>query len=242
MRYGIFSDIHSNLEALKSVIDAYKEESIDLYLCVGDVVGYGANPVECIEKTRNITTACVAGNHDWASVDKFSCDYFNPYAKAAILWTRQQLDEQDRDFLQSLKLIYKNEDLTLVHGTLYNPQDFGYMVEGYNARDSFGLLENDICFIGHSHTAGVFIRNQNGGIEYTQDNLVKIKEGNKYIVNAGSVGQPRDGNPDSAYCVYDTDKKEVRIKRVKYDTKTAQNKITKAGLPKILGDRLLVGR
>jgi len=242
MRYGIFSDVHSNLEALRAAIEAYKKESVDRYLCVGDIVGYGADPAKCIKEIKNFTEVCVAGNHDWASVDLLSCDYFNPIAQAAIFWTKGQLNQECRYFLHSLELIYKNQDLTLVHGTLDNPQDFGYMIEDYNADESFRLLENNVCFIGHSHVAGVFIKKREAKIEYAVESPIKIKEPNKYIINVGSIGQPRDSIPDAAYCLYDTDKKEVCIKRVKYDIRSARNKIIKAGLPKILGDRLLIGR
>lgn len=242
MRYGIFADIHSNLEALDEVIKAYKKEAIDRYLCVGDVVGYASNPKECIEKVKALTMITVAGNHDWGSVDLFSVDYFNPVAHEAIFWTKQNLDEQDRYFLESLKLVYKNEDLTLVHGTLDAPQDFHYMTDTYIAEDSFRLLETNICFIGHSHVAGIFIQNRDGCIYYQENEYANIKGENKYIINVGSVGQPRDGDPCARYCIYDTTKKEVQIKRISYDIQTARRKIIEAGLPRFLGDRLVIGR
>ena len=113
MRYGIFADVHSNLEALGAIIHAYKEEAIDKYLCAGDVVGYGANPKECVEQVKMLTMVTVAGNHDWASVNLFATNNFNPFAREAIFWTKQNLDDQSRYFLASLQLSYKNEDLTL---------------------------------------------------------------------------------------------------------------------------------
>jgi predicted phosphodiesterase len=240
MRYGIFSDVHSNLEALNAVIQAFQKEDMDKYLCVGDVVGYGANPKECISLVRKLAEASVAGNHDWACVDLFSVDDFNPAAKDAVLWTRNMLDETDRYFLSSLEPIYKNDTFCLVHGSLSHPEDFDYIMDAYAAAQTFSLMKNQICFIGHSHVAGVFIDSGNS-ISYPEVDRVDIKEKNKYIVNVGSVGQPRDGNPDSAYCIYDSDKKQIQIKRVAYDTKTARKRILDAGLPRFLGDRLLVG-
>lgn len=242
MRYGIFADIHSNLEALDEVIKSYKKEAIDKYLCVGDVIGYASNPKECIEKTKALTVIAVAGNHDWAAVDLFSIDYFNPVAREAIFWTKRNLDEQDRYFLESLKLVYKNEDLTLVHGTLDAPQEFHYMTDTYIAEKSFRLLETDICFIGHSHVAGIFIKGKDDQIYYQEADSVDIKDDNRYIINVGSVGQPRDGNPYASYCIYDTDKREVQIKRISYDMETPRKKIIEAGLPQFLGERLLFGR
>jgi predicted phosphodiesterase len=242
MRYGIFSDVHSNLEALEAVIEAYKQEDIDKYLCAGDVVGYAANPKECIDKVKMLAMITVAGNHDWASVDLFSTDYFNPVASKAISWTKSNLGNQDRYFLELLKLIYQNEDLTLVHGTLDNPQDFDYMLDGYAASKTFALIETRLCFVGHSHVAGIFIQDVKGRIDYQEDNSIDIKDGFKYIINVGSVGQPRDGNPKATYSIYNTDKRQIQIKRISYDIEKARNKIIDAGLPRFLGDRLLVGK
>lgn len=242
MRYGIFSDVHSNLEALDTILDAYQKEAIDTYLCVGDIVGYAANPKECIEKVKKSAMITVAGNHDWAAVNLFSVDYFNPVACEAIFWTRRNLDDPDRYFLESLKLVYKNEDLTLVHGTLDNPRDFNYMTDGYIAWETFRLLETNICFVGHSHVAGIFIKDKDDRITYREDNSVDIEKEKKYIINVGSVGQPRDGNPQACYCIYDTDKKEIQIKRISYDVQTSRKKIIDAGLPRFLGDRLIIGR
>jgi len=242
MRYGIFSDIHSNLEALEAVLAAYKSEKIDQYLCVGDVVGYAANPRECIAKVMALVVVTVAGNHDWASVNLFPTDYFNPTARSAVLWTERQLDDEERHFLASLKLVYKNKDLTLVHGTLDSPGDFNYLSDGFIAEESFGLLETKLCFVGHTHIAGIFIKDKSEAIEYRQEDTFKIEEHKQYIINVGSVGQPRDGNPAAAYCIYDTEKKEVQIKRIGYDYETAREKIISAGLPRFLGDRLIMGR
>ncbi len=241
MRYAIFSDIHSNLEALEAVFNAYRTESIDKYLCVGDVVGYAADPKECIKRIEDLAIVTVAGNHDWATVDLFPLNYFNELAYEAIFWTSQSIDDNARYFLKSLKLIYKNKDLTLVHGTLDNPHDFNYMTDGYIAEETFRLMETNICFVGHSHVAGIFIKDKNERIIYHQEDNIDVKEDNRYIVNVGSVGQPRDGNPRAAYCIYDTDSRKLWIKRVSYDMNTARKKIVDAGLPKFLGDRLLVG-
>ena len=137
MRYAIFSDIHSNLEALDEVISAYGQESIDEYLCIGDVVGYAANPCECVEKVREIAKITVAGNHDWAAVNLFSIDFFNEYAKEAIHWTKRNVSDAEINLLESLKLTYKSAGFILVHGTLDYPQDFNYMTDGLIAEETF---------------------------------------------------------------------------------------------------------
>jgi diadenosine tetraphosphatase ApaH/serine/threonine PP2A family protein phosphatase len=184
----------------------------------------------------------VAGNHDWAAVNLFSDEYFNPVARQAIIWTRHNLNDKCRSFLESLKLTYKNKDLILTHGTLQNPQNFDYMTDGYIAEGTFRLLETDICFVAHTHVAGLFIKDNDNSLSYSQETCINIKAGNKYIVNVGSVGQPRDGNPDAAYCIYDTDKKKIQMKRIAYDIENTRKKIIDANLPKFLGDRLLTGR
>jgi len=241
MRYGIFADIHSNLEALEAVIEAYKKESIGGYLCAGDIVGYATDPGECIEKVSSLAGIAIAGNHDWAAVTLFADDYFNPVARQALDWTRKNLNDQGRSFLETLKLTYGNNDLVMAHGTLQKPQDFNYMSNGYMAEETFRLLEADICFVAHTHVPGICIMGSDKFLSYTQESCVDIKAGNKYIVNVGSVGQPRDGNPDSAYCIYDSVKRKVQIKRVSYNTEITRGKIIDAGLPKFLGDRLLTG-
>ncbi|MCM8795837.1 MAG: metallophosphatase family protein [Candidatus Omnitrophica bacterium] len=242
MRYGIFADIHANLEALEAVFVAYSKEQIDKYLCAGDIVGYASNPKECIEKIEGISAIIVAGNHDWASANLFSLDYFNDLAKEAIFWTKENLSESNQQFLQGLKLTYKNQDLTLVHSTLDNPGDFNYLTDSYIAEETFRLMETQICFLGHTHVPGVFIKKEDKRIIYCQEENIHIHKDYKYIINVGSVGQPRDGIPYASYCIYDTQKKEVWIKRVAYDALTTRNKIIACGLPYFLGERLLIGR
>jgi predicted phosphodiesterase len=242
MRYAIFSDVHSNREALEAVIAAYKDESIDKYLCLGDLVGYAADPNLCVQTVKAISEVTIAGNHDWASVNLFSSDYFNPLARDALEWTKRTLKNRQKTYLESLKLVYKNQDLTLVHGTLDQPSDFNYMTDGYSARKTFSLLETNICFIGHTHVAGMFIKDKKNRIIYRQDYTIDIKEDTAYIINTGSVGQPRDADPRAAYCIYDTEKKEVCLKRIDYDKISARKKIIQAGLPLFLGDRLISAR
>lgn len=242
MRYAIFSDVHSNLEALEAVMDSYKKEGIDKYLCIGDLIGYGANPRECIEKVRSIASVVCAGNHDWAAVRLFSLEYFNSDARSAILWTRHLLSQGHQGFLESLKLTFKNEDLILVHGTLNNPHEFNYLSDAYIAEETFRLMDRNVCFVGHTHQPQIFSKDQNERIYAHKEAAVTLSNANKYIVNVGSVGQPRDGDPHASYCIYDSKEREIQIKRVKYNAEAARKKIIEKGLPKFLGDRLIAGR
>jgi putative phosphoesterase len=241
MRYGIFSDIHSNLEALEAVIKSYQKEKIDEYLCLGDVVGYGANPNECVEIVSRLTSATVAGNHDWAAIDLFSSELFNEDAKFAVLWTGRQLSPANRDFLRNLKLTFESGDFVLVHGSLDTPENFNYLLNINNCSATFELLRRDLCFVGHTHVPIVFIKDKDGKVFFQDTDRVKIIPGNKYIVNVGAVGQPRDSIPQAAFCIWDTDKHEVQIKRAVYDVFSARQKIIDKGLPAFLGNRLLTG-
>ncbi|MBU1124392.1 MAG: metallophosphatase family protein [Candidatus Omnitrophica bacterium] len=243
MRYGIFSDIHSNLEALNAVLQAYQKEAIDLYLCVGDIVGYAANPHECIECIHALSIPAVAGNHDYAAADAYSVEDFNPLATQALLWTRELLTPGAKEYLSSLPLLFKDQNLTMVHGTVDRPESFHYMRDVFSAQQSFSVLTTAVCFIGHTHVPGVFIQQPDGSIEYSPQESIHLERGKKrYLVNVGSVGQPRDGNPKAAYAVYDTQSQKIEIKRVSYDVRVSRNKIMRSGLPQFLGERLLSGR
>ncbi|MDP2940943.1 MAG: metallophosphoesterase family protein [Candidatus Omnitrophota bacterium] len=242
MRYAILGDIHSNLEALTAVMRSLAGERIDRYFSVGDLVGYAANPKECIRIFRGAGGISVAGNHDWASVNLFGLENFKQEAQEALNWTMRNLTEEEKDFLTGLKLVFKNDDFTLAHGSLNNPRDFNYLSDGYAAEETFRLMESGICFVGHTHIAGIFIKSGGERIVFRSDELNDIMPGNKYIVNVGSVGQPRDSNIKAAYCIFDSAAKQIQIKRVDYDVDTARGKIIDNGLPKFFGERLLLGR
>ncbi len=242
MRYAILGDIHSNLEALTAVMRSLAEERIERYFSVGDLVGYAANPKECIRIFRDAGGISVAGNHDWASVNLFGLENFKQEAQEALCWTKRNLAEEEKDFLTGLKLVFKNDDFTLAHGTLNNPRDFNYLSDCYAAEETFRLMGSGICFVGHTHIAGIFIKSGDERIVFRSDELSDIIPGNKYIVNVGSVGQPRDNDIRAAYCILDTVAKQVRIKRVDYDIGAARKKITANGLPEFFGERLLLGR
>ncbi|MHC4473423.1 MAG: metallophosphoesterase family protein [Planctomycetota bacterium] len=240
MRYGIIADIHSNLEALQAVLAALAEERIDVYLSTGDLVGYGADPAECIRITRELDATVVAGNHDWAVASRLSLDYFNPYAREAIYWTQERLADTDIRYLNDLPLIQEVDEITLVHGTLYGPENFDYLLTSYDAHLSFQLLKTKLCLVGHSHVPITFT--MNGTVSFSFDLRTDLSEVSKAIVNPGSVGQPRDENPKAAYAVFDTESQVFRIERVEYDIEAATSKILRAGLPEVLAERLWLGR
>ncbi len=242
MRYVIFSDIHGNLEALNAFTEAVKKENADELICLGDLVGYGADPNECIEVVRGLTKTVLAGNHDHAALELTDISLFNNYAKSAILWTRDSLTEDNKSWLRKLPLTGEFADFMIVHATPREPVEWLYILTIGEARDSFEAFDQKICFIGHSHQVMAVSRDGEENFNTRFPSSFKLQEGLQYIINVGSVGQPRDRDNRSSYVVYDTDCRQIEFKRVKYDIIGAQEKIIKAGLPPYLAERLASGR
>jgi len=240
MRYGIFSDIHSNIEAFTTALEYYKTERIDAYIFLGDIIGYAANPKEAISLLHALNPICIAGNHDWAVIDNLSTDYFNEYAKEAIAWTKTRLSEKGNSYLKSFPLTYQGKNFFCVHGSLDNPKDFNYIWGLNEARLNFELLTTDILFVGHSHRAQIYYKNAKG-IFFHSEASISIKPGEKYIINVGSIGQPRDRDSRLSLCIYDSEENVVSIKRLVYNITLTAEKIIAAGLPQILASRLFVG-
>jgi predicted phosphodiesterase len=241
MRYAVFSDIHSNLEAFEAVLSFFKKSNIDQYLFLGDVVGYGADPGECIARLKEVNAISVAGNHDWAVADMLNTDYFNDAAAEAVRWTKEQTTPLDKQFLSSLSLVKEGKDFCLVHGTLRHPEEFDYMADSYRASKTFSLLQEKICFVGHSHWPGIFVEGPQK-MTYRRAGALMIEEDKRYIINDGSVGQPRDGDPRACCCIYDEEASLIEFHRLNYDVATAEKKIREAALPAFLADRLALGR
>jgi predicted phosphodiesterase len=240
MRLAILSDIHSNLEALEAVLADARERECTQFVCLGDVVGYNANPHECVERVRVMDCPIVKGNHDeQASLIESSRD-FNELAEHAIEWTRNNLTEEDKEWLRGLRLQRQVRDFTIVHATLDTPAQWGYVFNNLDAAASFTYQHTAVCFFGHTHVPMAFIRDE--GIKRVRIEQLQIDMTKKYFINTGSVGQPRDADWRAAYCIYHLDKNVVEQRRVKYDLATAQKKIVKAGLPRLLAERLAIGR
>jgi predicted phosphodiesterase len=240
MKYAVIADIHSNMEALEVVLADAKAQSCTHYCCIGDVVGYGANPRECLEVVRTMGMPCVKGNHDeYCSMDE-SLEGFNPHAAEAVQWTRQQLTVEDRQWLRDLRYVRLVASFTMVHATLDVPQRWGYVFDKLAAAASFTYQNTGVCFFGHTHVPVAFIKDSTiRGGTYSK---FKVEAGRKYFVNVGSVGQPRDQNPKAAYVVYDLEQQTIELRRLDYDIETAQKKILAAGLPPRLAERLSHGK
>lgn len=242
MKIAIISDVHSNLEALESVLKDIRKKRIERILFLGDAVGYGPNPNNCIDVLKKECEILLAGNHDRAAVGMTDIEYFNEFARAAIIWTAETLTEEHKELLSRLpvsKRFYSGvEDLFLVHSTPKEPESWRYLLTLWDAEVNFNYFAERICLLGHSHVPFIIERNLSGEMMVYRDNA-SLKSGLRYIVNAGSVGQPRDGDPRACYAIMDGD--SIRFVRIDYNIKKTQKKMVEAGLPKPLIDRLEYG-
>ena len=243
MKYGILGDIHGNLSALERVLAALQPERVDCLVSVGDVVGYGAAPRECIALLREASAQVVLGNHDAAAVDMLDMVYFNTYARDAVLWTKKILTRDERSWLSALPLARHLEHCSVAHGTLYRPELFDYVQTPEDANPSLDVMPLAVCFVGHSHVPVSLMRMADDPTRtaYTVDSLIDINEAQRALVNVGSVGQPRDEDSRAAYAVYDTEAGVITIHRVEYDIDREASRIRRAGLPTMLADRLFLG-
>ena len=240
MRIAVISDLHANLEATEAVLADARAHECDQYVCLGDLVGYNANPHECVEIVRDLECPTVMGNHDEQACLSSSSRDFNDLAEQAINWTREHLSEEDKRWLAELRMTRQVRDFTIVHATLDTPNEWGYVFKNLDAAASFTYQHTTVCFFGHTHVAGAFVRD--GGVKRVVTEQLMIEPAKKYFITTGSVGQPRDGDPRAAYCIYHTDRSVVEQRRVKYDVAAAQKKILRAGLPRLLAERLEFGR
>jgi predicted phosphodiesterase len=234
LRIAIISDIHSNLEALTRAFEIIETKNIDEIVCLGDIVGYGADPNECVELIRKRVKYVVIGNHDYAvAVDPSELAYFSSHARESDLWTREVLTRENLEFLKSLPFTISFKNLLFVHSSPAQPREWEYIFTDAQAKVQFRYFNEKICFIGHSHLPGIFPEKgfYNG----------KLEKNSRYIINVGSVGQPRDGDWRLSFGIFDTDTWTYEQIRSEYDVEKASTKILQKGLPEFLAQRLLVG-
>jgi diadenosine tetraphosphatase ApaH/serine/threonine PP2A family protein phosphatase len=243
MRYGILGDIHANLSALEAALDRLELERVDRIISVGDVVGYGAAPRECIRLLQELDAHVVKGNHDAACVGEVDTTYFNQYARFAVQWTIEVLGPEDLRWLRALPMTLHLGDCEVAHGTLDRPENYDYLMGVREAAPSLGVLTSPVCFVGHSHIPITVLRPREAPdrLAYCPDSTVDLSEADRAIVNVGSVGQPRDEDPRLAVAVYDSEQQKVWIHRCAYDIEREALRIRAAGLPGMLADRLWLG-
>ncbi len=242
MRLAIISDIHSNLEALQAVLSEIKKEQVDKIVCLGDIVGYGPNPNECTDIVRENCEHIVIGNHDFACLNRTELFFFNRFAKEAIHWTLSQMSEEKLEFLSQLPFEFAWDHIRLVHANPYLPESWDYILSIDDAIFYFSKFKEQFCFIGHSHQPIVYMEDSDQKYFFSEDREIKINPAFRYIINVGSVGQPRDNNPAAAFGILDTATGVFELFRVAYDVEKTQQKMLAAGLPEFLADRLLAGK
>ncbi len=251
MLYGVFSDVHSNLEALSAVLEFFGEADVEAYVCCGDLVGYGGDPNECLDLVRALPNlSIISGNHDLAAVGRLELDWFNQYARAAVMWTQARLRPENRLYLESLSARLDAEKFTLAHGTPRNPPE-EYLLSPGQFRENAPLVRTWPLFVGHSHMPLLFRFAQGSAdkvetyfLADREEILPRTPEGasGPVALNPGSVGQPRDQDRRAACALYDSTRGTFRVFRLPYDVSGAQAKIRAAGLPEYLALRLDYGQ
>jgi len=239
MKLAIISDIHGNLEALKSVLeDIENQKPRPAIVCLGDIVGYGAEPNECVELIMKYSLKTVIGNHDHGVLHLSDTAFFNIYAKIAIEWTAGVLSGKTEEFLNSLAYTKVFDNLTLVHASPMEPVNWGYIRNFADAENSFESFHTQLCIVGHTHIPKLYIKSKGE----VCSPLITLQNIEKALINVGSVGQPRDGNPDASYVIFDTTERSLQFRRISYDINKTAKKMLDAGLPMMLCERLFRGR
>lgn len=243
MRYAVVSDVHANLEALEVVLADVGARRPDAVICLGDFVGYGPDPVACVERLRGGLAAAVVGNHDQAALERTDIEVFNPFARAAILWTRGQLTDDVRAYLGELPREVRRPAFLAVHGSPRDPTD-EYLFDAAGARMSFESVEFRLGLVGHTHVPGVFVDDGDRVTAHplTPDDVLELRAAHRYIINVGSVGQPRDGDARASYLWLDEGNARAQLIRLAYPFERTQEKMRAAGLPEVLAERLAYGR
>ncbi len=240
MVHAVVSDIHGNLEALEAVLADLERVRPSSIVCLGDFVGYGASPNECIDRLRPMIEAAVAGNHDLAACGRIKLTYFNSDAAIAARWTDVELSTENRAYLEALPFEAAWRSTRLVHASPADPAEWHYVLSPHDALVEMNAYDETLCFIGHSHFLGAFDRGP-ANVRYTREPEIRLEPGHRYLVNVGSVGQPRDGDPRAAYLLYDDEVRVLKHVRLEYDVEAAMRRIVKAGLPPFLAERLQWG-
>jgi diadenosine tetraphosphatase ApaH/serine/threonine PP2A family protein phosphatase len=242
MKYAFFSDVHANLEALKAVILDFQAESIERIFFLGDAVGYGPNPNECIELIDQVAEIKLIGNHDYAALGLMETEYFNQYAAESMSWTRNSLKREIIEVMSKFKMTAEVDDLIMVHASPKEPEMWHYILDMADVEENFRFFSQKICLVGHTHRPFMVSLDAEGNSTISNRPEEKINRNRRYLINIGSVGQPRDGDPRSCYVIYDSKNQTIKHKRVAYSYDQTQKRMAALGLPEYLIESLAVGR
>ena len=248
MRFFVLSDIHSNIEALEACIQRAKLAGYDAVYCCGDLVGYGPNPVEAIDAVRELNAITIRGNHDRVAASQDEASEFNAHARRAVFWTRSVLPDSHRNYLASLPVgpLDVDHDAHLVHGAITHEDD--YIFTGADASENLQLADKRMTFFGHSHFPAVFAHDADGNpvnpptYEFDEFTAVRCDSKQRFLINPGSVGQPRYGDSRASFLIWDLERGRLEFYRVEYNVELTQAKMWDVRLPPYLIDRLTQGR
>jgi predicted phosphodiesterase len=240
MRIVFVSDLHSNIYAVEALDKELRNKNYDYIYCLGDIVGYGANPKEVVDWVIENVDFSLRGNHDTLISKAEPIDMHNPYTLKAAYYNMEVLEDRHKDYLKSLPKDFENDLMVLTHDEPCIPGSMEYITKIKEAYDTFSAFHQSMCFYGHTHLPGIFEK-ENNEVFYKRDNKIFLKEGNKYLINPGSVGQPRDKDPRLSYIIFDSENNVVEFYRVEYDVEKAARYILNAGLPAIFANRLFRG-
>ena len=242
MKIAIISDIHSNLHALQSVFAFIEQSNFDKIICLGDIVGYGPYPNECIDLVRNKCHVVLAGNHDHATVGLTDISYFNSFAKSAIQFTARVITKDNADYLRGLEFEYREPGMFFVHASPNEPPEWHYITNTFAAESAFDAFSEQVCFIGHTHYPVVYMNTDDQNVAIASIFGKILSERKRYLINIGSVGQPRDNDPRAAFGVFDVEKRICELIRTPYDVNATQREMRNCALPEFLVQRLALGR
>ena len=242
MKLALISDIHGNLEALVSVLSDIEKQKVDKIHCLGDVIGYGSDPLSCLELVNSNCDVKIMGNHEYAALGLVDIDDYNPAAQKSAMWTKAQLSDREHSLIAEYEMSHSANGMLLVHASPFEPKEWHYILTPEAALEAFEYLDEQICFFGHSHVPQLYAERDDDLPRSQVGHDFMPDDQSRYLVNAGSVGQPRGNDPRACYIIFDTDEYEVLYNRVGYDIETTQDKMTQANMPRMLITRLSMGR
>lgn len=242
MRIALISDIHGNLEAFETVLKDIDTQRVDCIHSLGDVIGYGCDPVGCLDLVAEHCRIKLMGNHEYAAIGVLATEAMNVNARQSILWTISQLSDREISFIAGFEMQAEQDDRLLVHASPFEPEEWHYVLSPHEAAEALDNSTHRLIFHGHTHLPVIYCRPPVGRIRMIAAHDFDPDETARYLINVGSVGQPRDNDPRACYAIYDCSERTVNFRRVEYDIRAAQAKMCRAELPQVLIDRLQAGR
>lgn len=242
MRVALLADVHANLEALEAVLADIETQAVDQLYSLGDVIGYGCDPLACLDLIEQSCSVKLMGNHEYVVLGRSPLDNLNANARDSIIWTKEQMTEQSLAFISTFGMIHVDDNAAYVHASPDLPDQWHYLLSVEDAVPAFAATASRLVFFGHTHLPIIFSQGGNGQIKSKAGHSFEPDAENRYLVNVGSVGQPRDNDNRACYVIFDADAGEITYRRVPYDIERTQEKLIDARMPRLLIERLVAGR